>query len=250
MDTGSLKSLGPLEDDGFLPLLLEDPELGRKLLRQRPQPYTTMSLPPVSPSSSMLGSFTFYQHGMSTGAASMVSMNSLNSDSLDECLSAKTAGTYVESLTERLAEVESESGFKRNYESLTPKEKEQLLTQLLMDVTMHNQGDIPSTLSENTAESPTLDTIIPRLSNTESSKSLKSLSKSSVASSVCTLPPIVRQGTDSNVSVDLKDTQAEGRQHNVLSSSLSGLGIQERDPGIGLDGIDIEIAEDSVDLGL
>ncbi len=110
VETGSLKSFGT--DDGFLPSLLQD-EYGNPL-NHRPPPYKTMSLPPVSPSSSMLGSFTFYNHALSTGAASMVSLPSVNSETMDDHLSAKTAGTFVGSLAERLAEVmyaEHKAGF-------------------------------------------------------------------------------------------------------------------------------------------
>jgi hypothetical protein len=100
-ETGSLKSFGT--DDGVLPSLLQD-EYGNPL-NHRPPPYKTMSLPPVSPSNSMVGSFTFYKHALSTGAASMVSLPSVDSVTVDDQLSAKTAGTFVESLAERLAEV-------------------------------------------------------------------------------------------------------------------------------------------------
>jgi hypothetical protein len=102
VETGSLKSFGTT-DDGFLPSLLAD-KYGNPL-NHRPAPYKTMSLPPVSPSSSMVGSFTFYNHALSTGAASMVSLPSVNSETIDDQLSAKTVGTFVESLAERLAEV-------------------------------------------------------------------------------------------------------------------------------------------------
>ena len=102
VESGLLKSFSST-DDSFLPPLLPD-KYGSDL-QHRPPPYTTMSLPPVSPSSSMLGSFTFYKHALSTGAASMVSLPSVNSEIVDDQLSAKTAGTFVESLAERLAEV-------------------------------------------------------------------------------------------------------------------------------------------------
>ena len=102
VESGLLKSFSSI-DDSFLPSLVPDEYGGN--LHHRPQPYKTMSLPPVSPSSSMLGSFTFYKHALSTGAASMVSLPSVNSETIDDHVSVKTAGTFVESLTERLAEV-------------------------------------------------------------------------------------------------------------------------------------------------
>lgn len=242
-ETGSLKSLGMLEDDVCLPLLLQDREFGDKLLRQRPQPYTTMSLPPVSPSNSMLGSFTFYKHGMSTGAASMVSMNS----------ERETVGSFAESLSDRLAEVESQSGFKRSYESLSSKEKEDLLTQLLVDVTLHNQGEMRHASPESTLESRSAETAVSVLADSNSSKSLKSVSKSSGFSSVCSLPPIVSTAVDqhinSTVSGDSKVPHAKGMPFDILSSSNSLLGLADGDPAVGLDGIDIEITDNASDLG-
>ena len=102
VETGSLKSFGTT-DDSFLPSFL--PNEYDYDLNHRPPPYKTMSLPPVSPSNSMVGSFTFYKHALSTGAASMVSLPSINSDTADDQLSARTVGSFVESLAERLAEV-------------------------------------------------------------------------------------------------------------------------------------------------
>ena len=249
-ETGSLKNLGMLEDDEFLPLLLQDREFGDKLLHQRPQPYTTMSLPPISPSSSMLGSFTFYKHGMSTGAASMMSMNS---ESQADHISRESIGSFVESLSDRLAEVESQPGFKQSYESLSSKQKEDLLTQLLVDVTLHNQGEMNHVSPESTVESPSVQTTVSVLADSKSSKSLKSVSKSSVFSSVCSLPPIVStevdQHTDSTVSGDSKDPHIKGMPFDILSSSSSVLDLTEGVPAVGLDGIDIEIADNTSDLG-
>lgn len=102
VETGSLKSFGST-NDGFLPFLL--PEEYGNPLNHRPPPYKTMSLPPVSPSSSMIGSFTFYKSALSTGAVSMVSLPSVNSESVDDHLSSRTVGSFVESLADRLAEV-------------------------------------------------------------------------------------------------------------------------------------------------
>lgn len=104
VETGSLKSFGTA-DDGYLSFL---PDYDHHLNRQ-PPPYKTMSLPPVSPSSSMLGSFTFYKHALSTGAASMVSLPSMGSENVDSInadhISVKSAATFAESLADRLAEV-------------------------------------------------------------------------------------------------------------------------------------------------
>ena len=287
VETGSLKSFGT--DDSFLPSLLPD-EYGNPL-NHRPPPYKTMSLPPVSPSNSMVGSFTFYKHALSTGAASMVSLPSVNSGTVDDQLSAKTAGTFVESLAERLAEVESEAGFKKDYETLSAKEKEDLLTQLLMDVTLHNQGDVITVPAQAMADSSTVNTDISYLSNTKdsqshetiesyhsmrtlpsekaksastsnkgtrsstrgkslrsertlksagSSKSLKS--QASGATTVCSLPPIISKDNISVTGLEHESKKAS------LSSSCSGPSVVINDPEVGLNGIDIEIDNDSVYL--
>lgn len=104
MESGSLKNLNVL-DESFLASTISD-DYGNSL-NNRPPPYKTMSLPPVSPSNSMLDSYTFYNNAFSTGAASMVSQPSMNVETTEDqlSLSDRTAGTFVESLKERLAEV-------------------------------------------------------------------------------------------------------------------------------------------------
>ena len=287
VETGSLKSFGT--DDTFLPYLLPD-EYGNPL-NHRPPPYKTMSLPPISPSNSMVGSFTFYKHALSTGAASMVSLPSVNSGTMDDQVSAKTAGTFVESLAERLVEVESEAGFKKDYETLTAKEKEDLLTQLLMDVTLHNQGDVITVPAQAMTDSSTVNTDTSYLSDTKDSQSHKAIetyhsmrtlpskkamsastnnkgtrsstsgkslrsdrtlksggstkslkSQASRTTTVCSLPPIVSK--DNMLVADLENESKK----NSLSSSRSGLSVVINDPEVGLNGIDIEIDNDSVYL--
>lgn len=291
VETGSLRSFG---DDGFLPSLLPD---YIDELNHRPQPYKTMSLPPVSPSSSMLGSFTFYKSALSTGAASMVSLPSVNSETVDE-LSARSACTFVESLADRLAEVDSESGFKQDYDALSAKEKEDLLTQLLMEVTLHGQGDVITIPTQDMAKSSTINTDTSYLTDDRDSKSVESLqsyhsvkplpsedsdktksinsakssksltsgkssrsslraksfdsSKSvkSVQSSgtpVCSLPPIVSKESVPD-SAGFKDVEKKAKAS--LSSSGSGLSLVVDTFALGLNGIDIEIEDDSFYLGL
>lgn len=85
-------------------------------------------------------------------------------------------------------QVESEDGFKKDYETLTSKEKEDLLTQLLMDVTLHNQGEVitvPVHTKEITEDQACASTDISYISDTKPSKSLESLQS---YNSVQTLP--------------------------------------------------------------
>ncbi|CAB3984771.1 Hypothetical predicted protein, partial [Paramuricea clavata] len=253
VETGSLKSFGTT-DDGFLPSLLAD-KYGNPL-NHRPAPYKTMSLPPVSPSSSMVGSFTFYNHALSTGAASMVSLPSVNSETIDDQLSARTVGTFVESLAERLAEVESESGFKKDYETLSAKEKEELLTQLLMDVTLHNQGDVITVPTQTIAESSTVNTDISYLSDTKRSESHESPES---YHSIKTLPTQKTKSTASNKSTTslLSDKSLRsGRRPKSAGSSKSSKSVPSRTtsvcslpPIVTKDAVDLENRKDT-DIGL
>jgi hypothetical protein len=157
-----------------------------------------------------------------------------------------------------------------------------------MDVTLHNQGDVITVPTQTIAESSTVNTDISYLSDTkrseshespESYHSIKTLptqktkstasnksttsllsdkslrsdrrpksagsSKSSKSvpsrtTSVCSLPPIV-----SKDAVDLENRSKSAS----LSSSRSGLSLVIDNFEVGLNGIDIEIDDDSFHLG-
>ena len=157
-----------------------------------------------------------------------------------------------------------------------------------MDVTLHNQGDVITVPTQTIAESSTVNTDISYLSDTKrseshelpesyhsiktlptqktkstasnksttsllSDKSLRSdrrpkspgsskISKSvpSRTTSVCSLPPIV-----SKDAVDLENRSKSAS----LSSSRSGLSLVIDNFEVGLNGIDIEIDDDSFHLG-
>ena len=167
---------------------------------------------------------------------------------------------------------------------MTAKEKEDLLTQLLMDVTLHNQRDVITVPTQTMPQTSTVNTDISYLSNTKDSKSVESLesyhsmtsaprektksrnsrksdksltsgqrqkssdsqrrlkSVASRTSSVCTLPPIVSKDNMSDV-VDLGSKKAS------LSSSRSGLDVFVNDFEVGLDGIEVEVDDDSFPVG-
>ena len=77
-------------------------------------------------------SFHFYKNGMSTGAASMISLNS----EPDEYAPSSRALSPAESLSNRLSEVEFLPHKKDPYAQLNAKQKEDLLSQLLLQKTL------------------------------------------------------------------------------------------------------------------
>jgi hypothetical protein len=188
-----------------------------------------------------------------------------------------------------LKKVESEAGFKKDYETLTAREKEDLLTQLLMDVTLHNQGDVITVPTHAGADSPTMNTDISYISDTKYSKSHetaesyyhsmktptsekakstltsnKSTRSSTSGKSVRSGPRVksisssksLRSLASRTTSVCTlppivpKDTMSSESKNAVsLSSSHSGLSVLINDPEIGLNGIDIEIDDDPFYIG-
>ena len=118
-----------------------DQHAGFLPLPDKPQPYSTMSLPPISPSHSMLDhSFNFYQNGMSTGAASLIS---LNSEDQSEYAPSSRALSPAESLSERLSEVNPFPVRKDNrYALLNSRQKADLLSQMLVHSTLHSDSDM------------------------------------------------------------------------------------------------------------
>lgn len=77
-------------------------------------------------------SFHFYKNGMSTGAASLISLNS----EPDEYAPSSRALSPAESLSSRLSEVEFLPHRKDPYAQLNSKQKEDLLSQLLLQKTL------------------------------------------------------------------------------------------------------------------
>ena len=132
---GSLKDPALLTyDPNGAPVHRDGPVLC-SLFPDKPQPYSTMSLPPFSPSSSMFeSSFQFYKNGMSTGAASMISLNS----EPEEYAPSSRALSPAESLSDRLSEVEFLPQRKDPYHQLNAKQKEDLLSQLLLQKTLES----------------------------------------------------------------------------------------------------------------
>jgi len=160
-----------------------------ELFPPKPQPYTTMSLPPISPSSSMLGSnFNFYPNGMSTGAASMISLNS------EEYAPSSRAMSPVESLSERLSEVEPVQRKKDNrYAMLDSKQKEQLLSQMLVQKTLETVDSDLQTWPTTFTKEDTYDSSS-SITGTQKRKNSKGSLKSSSLTSIPRLPPIQSAG--------------------------------------------------------
>lgn len=142
-----LAAAGSLKDPALLTFDPKGDPLHRgdavcSLFPDKPQPYSTMSLPPFSPSSSMFeSSFHFYKNGMSTGAASMISLNSES----EEYAPSSRALSPEEPLSNRLSEVELLPQRKDPYSQLSAKQKEDLLSQLLLQKTLES---IDSDLSD------------------------------------------------------------------------------------------------------
>lgn len=135
-----LAAAGSLKDPALLTYDPKGDPLHRgdavgSLFPDKPQPYSTMSLPPFSPSSSMFeSSFHFYKNGMSTGAASMISLNSES----EEYAPSSRALSPEEPLSSRLSEVEFLPQRKDPYNQLNTKQKEDLLSQLLLQKTLES----------------------------------------------------------------------------------------------------------------
>lgn len=135
-----LAAAGSLKDPALLTYDPKEDPLHRddavcSLFPDKPQPYSTMSLPPLSPSSSMFeSSFHFYKNGMSTGAASLISLNS----ETEEYAPSSRALSPEESLSNRLSEVEFLPQRKDPYTQLNTKQKEDLLSQLLLQKTLES----------------------------------------------------------------------------------------------------------------
>lgn len=132
--TGSIKDPTLLTFDPKGTPFHQDVGLG-SLFPDKPQPYSTMSLPPVSPSSSMFdSSFHFYKNGMSTGAASLISINS----ETEEYAPSSRALSPAESLSNRLPEVELLPQRRDQYGLLNAKQKEDLISHLLLQKTLES----------------------------------------------------------------------------------------------------------------
>ena len=204
--TGSIKDpalltfdpkLAPLHGGGGMNTLFPD----------KPQPYSTMSLPPLSPSSSMFeSSFHFYKNGMSTGAASMISLNS----ETEEYAPSSRALSPTESLSNRLSEVEFLPQRKDPYAQLNAKQKEDLLSQLLLQKTLESMNSDLSDLQGwvtnysdqggGVEQDPATIVTLPK-SKAKHRGSLKSGSLTSIPR----LPPIQSAGARPTTPVELKE---------------------------------------------
>lgn len=206
-----LAATGSFKDPSLLTYIPQrTPEHGEavcSLFSGKPQPYSTMSLPPISPSSSMLeSSFHFYKNGMSTGAASMISLNS----ETEEYAPSSRALSPAESLNDRLSEVEFLPQRKDPYSQLNSTQKENLLSQLLLQRTLESMNSDLSDLqgwvtnypeSGGGMEKDPVSVVTISKSKAKHRGSLKSGSLSSIPR----LPPIQSAGARPSTPVELKE---------------------------------------------
>ncbi|KAK3740327.1 hypothetical protein QZH41_013902, partial [Actinostola sp. cb2023] len=228
LTSGSFKDPALQSYNPYAPSVHDDGSLC-ELFPSKPQPYSTMSLPPISPSSSMLGSaFNFYPNGMSTGAASMISINS------DEYAPSSRAISPAESLNERLSEVEPIRPKKDyRYASLDSKQKEELLSQMLVQKTLETVDSDLQTWPANFNKEDTYDSNA-SLTGTSKRRSSKGSLKSSSLTSIPRLPPIQSAGTDAGTRTATTDQDNSGdadttKNHSESSTqSLSEAGSEPR----------------------
>ena len=220
-----------------------------ELFPGKPQPYSTMSLPPVSPSSSMFeGSFNFYKNALSTGAASMITV-----DSDDECAPSSRAVSPAESLEGRLDEVEPlppRRGLRDPYAMLNEKQKADLLSRLLMQGTLESMdSDLEgwvadlSELSKRDQDPLTQQGVTAGVPGGRPRPRPKGSVRSGSLTSVPRLPPIYSAGArpSSPVTSDLGDAGAvripsvgdpetEDGEGGALDPSDVALDFSEKDP--------------------
>lgn len=221
VSSGSFKDPALQTYNPFLPSLHKDGSVC-ELFPNKPQPYSTMSLPPISPSSSMLGStFNFYNNGMSTGAASLISINS------EEYAPSSRAISPAESLNERLSEVEPiRPKQDRRYARLDSKQKEELLSQMLVKRTLETMdSDLqnwPSSFNKEDTYAAEKESNISAV-NANKKKSSKGSLKSSSLTSMSRLPPIQSAGARPTTPEELytQDTNVTNGESGLKNQSES-----------------------------
>lgn len=241
-----LAAAGSLKDPALLTYDPEEAPLHRDgavcgLFPDKPQPYSTMSLPPLSPSSSMFeSSFHFYKNGMSTGAASMISLNS----ETEEYAPSSRALSPAESLSNRLSEVEFLPQNRDSYQQLNAKQKEDLLSQLLLQKTLESINSDMSDLQGWVTNYPDNGGVVEQepasvvtLPKTKG-KHRGSL-KSGSLTSIPRLPPIQSAGARPSTPVELKEESA------LPQASIESTVHQQRDINSGRE----ETADDILDPG-
>lgn len=238
-----LAAAGSLKDPALLTYDPKGDSLYRghaecSLFPGKPQPYSTMSLPPFSPSSSMFeSSFHFYKNGMSTGAASMISLNSES----EEYAPSSRALSPEEPLSNRLSEVELLPQRKDPYNQLNTKQKEDLLSQLLLQKTLES---IDSDLSDlqgwmtnypdngrGVEPDPVPVVTLPKI-KAKHRGSLKSGSMTSIPR----LPPIQSAGARPSTPEELDEERKESSEVTVQQQTEIKSGTEEQtddilDPG-------------------
>lgn len=204
-----------------------------RLFPDKPQPYSTMSLPPFSPSSSMFdSSFHFYKNGMSTGAASMISLNSES----EEYAPSSRALSPEESLSNRLSEVELLPQKKDPYNQLNTKQKEDLLSQLLLQKTLQSINSDLSDLQRWATNYPDngigveLDPVSVVTMPKSKAKHRGSL-KSGSLTSIPRLPPIQSAGARSSTPEDLDEESKRKRSSELTLHQQREIksGLEETD---------------------
>ena len=216
----------------------------------KPQPYSTMSLPPFSPSSSMFeSSFHFYKNGMSTGAASMISLNSES----EEYAPSSRALSPEEPLSNRLSEVELLPQRKDPYNQLNTKQKEDLLSQLLLQKTLESINSDLSDLQGWVTNFPdngggVQPDPVPVVTLPKSKAKHRGSLKSGSLTSIPRLPPIQSAGARPSTPEELEEEskREESSEVTVHQQTEIKSGTEERSNDI-LDPGSIQVDLNSLD---
>ena len=211
-------------------LQIYDPKLAKgngssgmnALFPGKPQPYTTMSLPPLSPSSSMFdSSFHFYKNGMSTGAASMITLNSES----EEYAPSSRALSPTESLNDRLSEVEILPQRKDQYKRLNAKQKEDLLSELLLEKTLNSDitdlvGWVTNNLTQGggVEQDPASTLTFPK-----SKAKHRGGLKSGTLTSIPRLPPIQSAGVRPTTPAELSDNGTYQKELPIIAADKQNI---------------------------
>ena len=207
-------------------LQIYDPKLakgnGSSGMNGKPQPYTTMSLPPLSPSSSMFdSSFHFYKNGMSTGAASMITLNSES----EEYAPSSRALSPTESLNDRLSEVEILPQRKDQYKRLNAKQKEDLLSELLLEKTLNSDitdlvGWVTNNLTQGGGVEPDPAST---LTFPKSKAKHRGGLKSGTLTSIPRLPPIQSAGVRPTTPAELSDNRTYQKELPIIAADKQNI---------------------------
>ena len=196
-------------------------------------------------------SFHFYKNGMSTGAASMISLNS------DEYAPSSRAVSPAESINERLSEVEQLPPRREinRYAMLDEKQKADLLSHLLLQGTLESmdsdlQGWVTNYVdSDNTEQEPFPTSVAPARPKLKHKGGLKSGSFTSMPR----LPPIYSAGARPTTPVESQsedmdpfEVPGDGKDGNLHAEQTpSEVDLDVLDPSA----VELYLANDNLQMG-